>query len=87
MNNVLMIALIGVGYLMVMMIAFFILCVTTGLEGDDPNDDLGLLLGLSFVWPILLVIGIIILPIEVVTKAAEATVKSLEKRRRENDEH
>ena len=72
---------------MVMMIAFFILCVTTGLEGDNPDDDLGLLLGLSFVWPILLVVGIFILPIEVVTKAAEVTVKSLEKRRRDNDEH
>lgn len=77
MNNVLMTVLIGVGYLMVMMIAFFILCVATGLDGDDPNDDLGL----SFVWPILLVVGILILPIEVVTKAAEATVKSLEKKK------
>ena len=87
MNKVMIIALIGVGYLMVMMIAFFILCVMTGLDGDDPNDDLGSLLGLSFFWPILLVVGIIILPLEVVTKAAEATVKSLEKRRREDDEH
>lgn len=87
MNKVLMIILIGAGYLMVMMIAFFILCVATGLDGDDPNDDLGLLLWLSFIWPILLVVGILILPVKVVTKAAEVTVKSLEKRRRENDEH
>lgn len=87
MNEILIIALMGVGYFMVMMIAFFILYVATGLDGDDPNDDLGLLLGLSFVWPILLVVGIIVLPIEVVIRAAEATVKSLEKRRRENDEH
>lgn len=78
------IALCIIGYFMMVLIAFYILCI---VDGDDVDDDIGILVTLSFVWPALIAVGILIIPFKVMHKAAEATIESLEKRRRENDEH
>ena len=78
------IALCIIGYFMMVLIAFYILCI---VDGDDADDNIGTLVWASFVWPALIVAGMLILPFKVMRKAAEATVKSIEKRRGENDEH
>jgi hypothetical protein len=78
------IALYIIGYFMMVLIAFYVLCI---VDSDDVDDDIGVLVTLSFVWPALIAVGILILPFKVMNKAAEATVKSLEKRKRENNEH
>ena len=80
------IALCIIGYFMMVLIAFYVLCIVTGDDSVD-DDDLEMLVFLSFIWPVLIAGGMVILPFKVMQKAAEATVKSLEKRRRENDEH
>ena len=74
------IALYIIGYFMMVLIAFYIMCI---VDGDDVDDDIGILVTLSFVWPALIAVGILILPFKVMHKAAEATIKSIEKRNAE----
>lgn len=75
-----------IGYFMMVLIAFYILCIAHG-DDDDVDDIIGILVCLSFAWPLVIAAGMLILPFKVMQKAAEATVKSLKQRRRENDEH
>ena len=80
------IALCIIGYFMMVLIAFYVLCI---IDGDDVDDDIGMLVTFSFIWPALIAAGILILPFKVMHKAAEATVNILneKKKRDENNEH